>query len=55
MAVTGIRSPSVLKIYKRGADQRRLARQALTMRLRVEGEQKLSSNDALLDKKTRNA
>jgi integrase len=39
MAITGIRSPSVLKIYKRGADQRRLARQALDIQLRTEGEQ----------------
>jgi len=39
MAITGIRSPSVLKIYKRGADQRRLARQALDVQLRTEGEQ----------------
>jgi integrase len=50
MAVTGIRSPSVLKIYKRGADQRRLARQALDMQLKTEREQKLSNLDARLDK-----
>jgi integrase len=50
MAITGIRSPSVLKIYKHGADQRRLARQALATQLRAEGEQGLSSLSARLDK-----
>jgi len=50
MAITGIRSPSVLKIYKRGADQRRLARQALEAQLRAEGEQTLSNLSTRLDK-----
>ena len=50
MAITGIRSPSVLKIYKRGADQQRLARQALDIQLKTEREQKLSNLDARLDK-----
>ena len=51
MAITGIRSASVLKIYKRGADQRRLARQALATQLRAEGEQGLSNLSTRLDNK----
>jgi integrase len=54
MAITGIRSASVLKIYKRGADQRRLARQALATQLRAEGEQGLSNLSTRLDKTGRN-
>jgi integrase len=54
MSFTGIRSPSVLKIYKRGADQRRLARQALNIQLGAESEQKLSNLPSRLDKTARN-
>jgi integrase len=46
MAITGIRSSSVLKIYKRGADQRRLARQALDIQLRTESEQSCPTSRA---------
>jgi integrase len=53
MAITGIRSSSVLKIYKRGAEQRKLARQALALQLRAEGEQKIVQPHARLDKKAK--
>ena len=49
-AITGHRSDSALAPYTRGADQRRLARQAMDMQLGAEGEQKLSNLPTRLDK-----
>jgi integrase len=49
MAITGHRSMSEVSRYTKAADQRRLARQAMTT-LRAEQEQKLSSIKPLLDK-----
>jgi integrase len=49
-AITGHRSDSALAPYKRGADQRRLSRQALKAQLRAEGEQELSNLPTRLDK-----
>ena len=49
-AMTGIRSDKTLAIYKRGADQRLLAGQALDLQLRAESEQNLSSKQTPLDK-----
>ena len=42
-AITGHRSDSAIAPYKRGGDQRLLARQAMNMQLRSEGERDLSS------------
>jgi len=50
MAITGHRSMSEVSRYTKAADQRRLARQAMTT-LRAEQEQKLSSIKPMLDKK----
>jgi integrase len=44
-AFTGHRSASALAPYKRGGDQRKLARQAMTMQLRAERERELSNLD----------
>jgi integrase len=49
-AITGHRSDSALAPYKRGADQRRLSRQALKAQLGAEGEQNLSNLPTRLDK-----
>jgi integrase len=49
-AITGHRSLAEVARYTRAADQQRLARQAIEMQLKTEGEQKLSSLDARLDK-----
>jgi integrase len=49
-AVTGHRSLAEVARYTKAADQRRLARQALDIQLRTEGEQKLSNLDTRLDK-----
>jgi integrase len=46
----GHRSQSELDRYTRGADQRRLSRQALELQLRAEREQKLSNLPTRLDK-----
>jgi hypothetical protein len=50
-AVTGHRSLSEVERYTRAADQIRLARQALSIQLGSEREQKLSNLPARLDKK----
>jgi integrase len=50
MATTGHQSLSEVARYTRGADQRRLARQALELQLRAEREQKLSNPPTRLDK-----
>jgi integrase len=49
-ALTGHRSDSALAPYTRAADQQRLARQALSMLLGAENEQKLSNLPTRLDK-----
>ncbi len=49
-AMTGHRSNSALAPYTKAADQQRLARQALTIQLGAEGEQKLSNLPTRLDK-----
>ncbi len=49
-AITGHRSLAEVARYTKAADQQRLARQALDIQLRTEGEQKLSSMPTLLDK-----
>jgi len=49
-AITGHRSDSSLAVYKRGGNQRLLARQALQMQLGAKGEQKLSNHPTRLDK-----
>ena len=51
MASGGWKSPSEVARYTRGADQRRLARQALELQLRAEREQSLSNLPTRLDKK----
>ncbi|MGC2825114.1 MAG: tyrosine-type recombinase/integrase [Pseudolabrys sp.] len=51
MASGGHKSPSEVARYTREADKRRLARQALELQLRAEGEQKLSNPETRLDKK----
>ncbi|MGC1896828.1 MAG: hypothetical protein WA763_24555, partial [Pseudolabrys sp.] len=53
MASGGWRSLSEVARYTRGADQRRLSRQALELQLRAEGEQKLSNLETRLDKKAK--
>jgi hypothetical protein len=47
---TGNRSLAEVARYTKAADQQRLARQALDIQLRTEGEQKLSNLDTRLDK-----
>ncbi|MGC1358960.1 MAG: tyrosine-type recombinase/integrase [Xanthobacteraceae bacterium] len=49
-AITGHRSLAEVARYTKAADQQRLARQALDIQLRTEGEQKLSNLDTRLDK-----
>jgi len=49
-AITGHRSLAEVARYTKSADQRRLARQALDIQLKTEGEQKLSNLDTRLDK-----
>ena len=49
-AITGHRSLSEVARYTRAADQQRLARQALDIQLRAEGEQELSNLSTRLDK-----
>ena len=49
-AITGHRSLAEVARYTKAADQRRLARQALDIQLKTEGEQKLSNLDTRLDK-----
>jgi integrase len=49
-AITGHRSLAEVARYTKAADQRRLARQALDIQLKTEGEQKLSNRDTRLDK-----
>ena len=49
-AITGHRSLAEVARYTKAADQQRLARQAIDMQLRAEGEQKLSNLDTRLDK-----
>jgi integrase len=49
-AITWHRSLAEVARYTKAADQRRLARQALDIQLRTEGEQKLSNLDIRLDK-----
>jgi integrase len=51
MAITGHKSLSQVAPYVRAADQQRLARQALSMQLGSEQEQKLSNHPTRLDKK----
>jgi integrase len=50
-AITGHRSDSALAPYTRAADQQRLARQALDVQLRSEGEQNCPTLETRLDKK----
>ena len=52
-AITGHRSLAEVARYTKAADQQRLARQALDIQLRTEGEQKLSNLDTRLDKSGR--
>lgn len=49
-AITGHRSLAEVARYTKAADQRRLARQALDIQLKTEGEQKLSNLVTRLDK-----
>jgi integrase len=49
-AITGHRSLAEVARYTRAADQQRLARQALNIQLRAEGEQNLSNLTTRLDK-----
>jgi integrase len=49
-AITGHRSLAEVARYTKAADQRRLARQALDIQLKTEGEQRLSNLDTRLDK-----
>ncbi|HEY2145791.1 MAG TPA: tyrosine-type recombinase/integrase, partial [Steroidobacteraceae bacterium] len=49
-AITGHRSLAEVARYTKAADQRRLARAALEMQLKTEGEQKLSNLATRLDK-----
>jgi integrase len=49
-AITGHRSLAEVARYTKAADQKRLARQAIDIQLRTEGEQKLSNLDSRLDK-----
>jgi integrase len=49
-AITGHRSLAEVARYTKAADQQRLARQALDIQLKTEGEQKLSNLHARLDK-----
>jgi integrase len=49
-AITGHRSLAEVARYTRAADQQRLARSAIEMQLKTEGEQKLSSLSTRLDK-----
>jgi integrase len=49
-AITGHRSLSEVARYTRAADQARLARQAVTLQLGAQGEQKLASPETRLDK-----
>jgi integrase len=49
-AITGHRSLAEVARYTKAADQRRLARQALDIQLKTEGEQKLSNLNTRLDK-----
>jgi integrase len=53
-AITGHKSLSEVAHYTKAADQRRLARQALEILLRAEGEQDLSNLPTRLDKKAAN-
>ena len=50
-AITGHKSLTEVAKYTKAADQQRLARQALDVQLRAEGEQELSNLDTRLDKK----
>jgi integrase len=52
-AITGHKSLAEVARYTKAADQQRLARQALQMQLRAEGERKLSNVDARLDKQAK--
>ena len=49
-AITGHKSLSEVERYTKAADQRRLARQAMTIQVGAEGEQKLSNPPSRLDK-----
>lgn len=53
-AITGHRSLAEVARYTKAADQQRLARQALGIQLKMEGEQKLSNLHPRLDKTRRN-